>query len=196
MKTCTKCGEEKPESEYTKDWSRKSGLHSRCRTCTNAAARAYRASPSGKEKVAASQARYHQNNKHTNNQYRETIKRNYEKWRENSPRFNLYMALRHAVKRRPTDNPITIDHLMDLWKQQEGKCAVSGLKMTWGKGDLMPTSVSLDRIDQKVGYAIGNVRLVCYQVNTFRGRWSDEQMFSMALSILANMKKPKLRLVS
>ena len=59
--------------------------------------------------------------------------------------------------------------------------------MTWGKGKLMPTSISLDRLDGSRGYELDNIRLVCYQVNTFRGRWSDEQMLAMARAIVANM---------
>ncbi len=49
----------------------------------------------------------------------------------------------------------------------------------------MPTSISIDRIDPSLGYSFGNIRLVCYQVNTFRGRWTDEQMLAMARAIVA-----------
>lgn len=97
------------------------------------------------------------------------------------------MALRHAIKRRTTINPATTDELMEMWHRQNNKCAVSGVEMTWGKGKLMPTSISLDRLDGSRGYELDNIRLVCYQVNTFRGRWSDEQMLAMARAIVANM---------
>ncbi|MDP3442503.1 MAG: hypothetical protein Q8T08_06530, partial [Ignavibacteria bacterium] len=36
MKTCTKCGIEKPLSEYYKNRNFKSGLHSRCKDCIKA----------------------------------------------------------------------------------------------------------------------------------------------------------------
>lgn len=122
--------------------------------------------------------------------YKEQLKANQKRWHEKSPRLNLHMAIKHAAKRRPTIKPATTDELMELWRKQDNKCAVSGVEMTWGKGKLMPTSISLDRYDGTKGYELDNIRLVCYQVNTFRGRWSDAQMLQMAKAIVANMEAP------
>ncbi len=95
------------------------------------------------------------------------------------------MTVKHALRRRPAANPITVDYLMDLWREQGGLCAISGVEMTWRRGELRPTSISVDRIDRDKGYEIGNVRLIAYQINTFRGRWSDEQMLDMARILVA-----------
>jgi len=42
MKTCNKCGETKPTTEFMKKAQRKDGLNSQCTTCTRAYMRAYR----------------------------------------------------------------------------------------------------------------------------------------------------------
>jgi hypothetical protein len=189
-KACTKCGKVQPIGRFPKDWNSKSGRKGTCKDCYAAYAREYRTRMRPEAKAKAGERRraiYHGRLK-TSAEFKERMKRNARRWHEKSPRLNIHMAVRHGIKRRPAVNPITTDYMMGVWEQQKGICAVSGVPMTWGKGKLMPTSVSLDRIDQTKGYEIGNVRLVCYQANTFRGRWSDEQMLAMAKAIVANLE--------
>lgn len=84
---------------------------------------------------------------------------------------------------------------MALYEEQGGLCAVSGLKMTWMKGKIILTSMSIDRIDSSKGYTRDNVRLICHGGNRMKGDATDEDMYHLALAIVANMKRPKLRLV-
>ncbi len=115
--------------------------------------------------------------------------------REATPRYSLNLAL-HNARKRTSDVTLTADDLVAIWREQQGKCALTGIAMTWSKGKILPASLSVDRIDQSVGYVAGNVRLVCYAVNCFRGRMSDDEMFTMAIALIGNMKRPKLKLVS
>ena len=107
----------------------------------------------------------------------------------NSPRIVMQITLRHGLKRRPTENPATVDDLMAKFEAQGGKCAVSGITMTWAKGTVLPTSLSLDRIDHTQGYSADNLRLVCHAVNAFKGRMTDAEMLVMAKAIVANLEK-------
>lgn len=43
----------------------------------------------------------------------------------------------------------------------------------------------MDRIDQNRGYVGGNVRLICYAINNFRGRMTDDEMLAMARILIA-----------
>ncbi len=52
----------------------------------------------------------------------------------------------------------------------------------------MPTSITLDRIVPELGYAKGNIRLVCHAINSFRGRMTDAEMLAMARAIIAYME--------
>lgn len=74
---------------------------------------------------------------------------------------------------------------MEIFERQGGYCAVSGLKLTWAQGSVLPTSLSLDRIDSNESYTNDNVRLVCHAVNAFKGRMNDDEMISMARAIVA-----------
>lgn len=61
------------------------------------------------------------------------------------------------------DIQIDLDYLMQLYKDQNGKCALSGLELTHKMDDHFAASV--DRIKENVGYVPGNVQLVCQAVN-------------------------------
>lgn len=89
-KTCSRCKEVKPVSEFHKRKNRKSGLRSQCKKCINAANRRYREankekvrertrrwSESNKEKVAEKTRRYRENNR--NQLSRKAVKRNRER---------------------------------------------------------------------------------------------------------------------
>jgi hypothetical protein len=112
-----------------------------------------------------------------------------EKHRERnkkSPRYAFSSTL--ALARKRAETTINQDYLMALYDQQEGLCALSGIRMTWATGKTSPTSISMDRIDQQQGYVEGNVRLVCTAVNAFRGIMNDQEMFKFAVALVQNMK--------
>lgn len=75
---------------------------------------------------------------------------------------------------------------MAVWVTQEGKCALSGVEMTWvgGQGKALPTSISIDRIRSSEPYTPGNVRLVCHAVNSFKLDMTDEEMIDLARRII------------
>lgn len=69
---------------------------------------------------------------------------------------------------------IDTDFVCGLWKQQKGKCALTGMPMLHKPGTL--TSGSIDRIDNSLGYLKTNVHLVCKWVNLARGNYSVEEI--------------------
>ena len=116
-----------------------------------------------------------------------------EKHRERnkkSPRYAFSSTL--ALARKRIETTINQDYLMALYDQQEGLCALSGIRMTWATGKTAPTSISMDRIDQQQGYVEGNVRLVCTAVNAFRGIMNDQEMLKFAVALVQNMKSKQV----
>lgn len=100
-------------------------------------------------------------------------------------RFNvsLWMA-------RKKGTPVDIDgeFLLDMFVTQNGRCALTGIRMEEPNG-YMPsggkaTSISVDRIDPSLGYVEGNVRLICHCVNMFKGRMTDDEMYAVAEMLL------------
>ncbi len=103
-----------------------------------------------------------------------------------SPRYALTSILAMAKKR--ADVTVTQSYLLELYDQQEGLCALSGIRMTWATGKSSPTSISVDRIDSDRGYVEGNVRLVCMAVNAFRSTMNDAELLKFAKALVANME--------
>lgn len=65
---------------------------------------------------------------------------------------------------------ITVEHLLELLEEQNGKCALSGIPLTCilEKGKKHKTNASLDRIQPGGPYIKDNVQLVCSALNSWR----------------------------
>lgn len=77
-------------------------------------------------------------------------------------------------KRGGFDCDLDVKYLAELLVAQEGRCAISGMKMTHVAGDLC--ACSIDRLDLSMGHVKGNVQLVCLWVNRAKHRHSDAAM--------------------
>lgn len=77
----------------------------------------------------------------------------------------------HLVKlrARPGRTALSQAYLLGLYNRQDGRCALSGVTLTWitGRGHTL-TNISIDRIDPKGEYVPGNVQLVCWVINVMR----------------------------
>ena len=80
--------------------------------------------------------------------------------------WTLYF--KHLLSKKKTD--VTAIDLVELLKEQKGKCALSGAPLTCEKvkGKYVKTNASIDRIIAGGGYNIENIQLVCRAVNSFR----------------------------
>jgi hypothetical protein len=63
--------------------------------------------------------------------------------------------------------------LIELWNRQEGRCAITGIPMTYRaeRGEFFPYNVSIDRIVPKWEhgtYALNNIQLVCKVANEIK----------------------------
>jgi len=110
-----------------------------------------------------------------------------QKYRSKTPRYSMYQTLNQAKKR--AEVTITIQDLMDIFEKQKGLCALSKIKMTWHQGKILPTSISIDRIDNSKGYIENNVRLVCVVINAFKSTQTDAELYEFAKSLVENMSK-------
>lgn len=100
--------------------------------------------------------------------------------------------LMHSAKYRAKQINVYFDlskeHLVKLWEDQDGRCAVSGRVFDLSRPApdecVRANSPSLDRIDSKGGYVEGNVRLVCYQVNTALNQYGEEALINLCRDII------------
>lgn len=157
-KTCNVCKQHLPVTEFHKRSSGRSGYMTTCKTCTSIrAALRYK---NKKEHINAVGWEWRQ-------KQREAIHGNFE----------LYF--RRLVKRVKT---ITAEDCLEIYTQQRGLCALSGVPLTCivgEHGEHPKTNASLDRIVHGHvggGYTKDNVRLVCSIVNSMRLNQTDEEL--------------------
>lgn len=120
MKTCTKCGEAKPFSEFGKKASQKDGLHYRCKPCNNAESLEWQLN--NKDRAAARKREWYEKNRSRadakvkswadqNTDRRSAIKK---RWRES----NRDACMRHWISRRARMLQSTPDWLTDEHRKQ------------------------------------------------------------------------------
>ena len=206
FKVCSKCGENKPLANYQVNRQCRGGKRPECKICMKIYAREWR--KKNLERSTIKKKEYYEKNKERiQEQHREYIARNKEvvferhrryrknnkekisAWFTKTPRAAINKSLKLAYKRRPNFKNITLDEAIKIYELQQGKCALTGIVMTWRQGRVLPTSISFDRIDSNSDYVQNNVRFVCHAVNSFRGRMSDAEMLVMAKAIVNYMDR-------
>lgn len=83
------------------------------------------------------------------------------------------------------ESDLTVEHLISLWEAQEGRCYWLKVPLLWGQEypDRDPLKLSFERLDNSIGYMIGNVVLASNLANKGRGSASVER-FSAILKEL------------
>ena len=70
---------------------------------------------------------------------------------------------------------IRVEDVLAIYKNQKGLCAVTGIKMTWTRVNESTglagnhSIISIDRLDNTLGYIKSNIQLVCKRVNLMKG---------------------------
>lgn len=101
--------------------------------------------------------------------YRQVRARREKNW---AARLREYTYGRHSQRWKNEKYDLTQELIMQMWAQQNGKCAWFGVEMTTEMGSLRsadPRLVTLDRLDCDRGYTSDNVALVCKAANQARG---------------------------
>lgn len=101
-----------------------------------------------------------------------------------------------AAKSRAMDKslPFTItkEDILTIWKSQNGKCAISGLDMTYELGEGRTyTNVSIDQVSPSKGYTVDNIQLVCMAVNQLKSDLDMDTILTLCSAIVGNAAKWK-----
>jgi transposase len=103
-----------------------------------------------------------------------------------SPFRRVFAQSKHNAKCRvrKKEFTITLEYVADLWEEQGGKCAISGLKMNdprnWTDAHQRrkngPLNGSLDRINSNYGYVEGNVQWTCTFANYAKNNYDNNEI--------------------
>lgn len=81
--------------------------------------------------------------------------------------------------RKPKDLNISIKYAYDLFLNQNKKCALTGLELTFPKKPKGGYTASLDRVDSSIGYIEGNVQWVHKHVNIMKNKFGNQYFIDM-----------------
>jgi len=110
--------------------------------------------------------------------------------RSASPKNFISGALNHAAQRKQhLGFDIDLVYLLQVYDRQEGRCAITGVEMTYlaGKGRVL-TNISIDRIDSSRGYVRNNVQLVCDIANRMKQELTHNELKLWCQRILEHGK--------
>jgi len=85
-------------------------------------------------------------------------------------------------KRNERPFNITMEYMLDLWKQQNGKCKYTNQSLFVEKEH--PAGLSIDKLQPKLGYTQGNVQWVAWAVNRAKGDLDEELFIQMCKAVV------------
>lgn len=107
---------------------------------------------------------------------------------------SLYGRWKANAKSRNYPFQVTVEYLQDLLEKQNYKCALTGSNMLCPKTFIekremtsSPYLLSLDRVDNDLGYVEGNVQFVCVWANKARGTYSNEVFKEIINNLKSNV---------
>ena len=102
---------------------------------------------------------------------------------------NSCAQLKYARQKEGIEWHLTTSELIELWDEQEGKCALTGQFMTWYKGEgPQDMNVSIDRIYPDKPYYKSNVQLVCYRMNIMKHTLNDSELYWWCKNLVMAME--------
>ena len=97
-----------------------------------------------------------------------------------------------SAEKRQQEFSITLHDIVVAWREQKEICAYSGRKMTLVAGQL--DTVSIERIDSKIGYTPSNTILVCQAINRMKSDFEFEDFYALCADVTAFLGDNELRL--
>lgn len=106
--------------------------------------------------------------------------------------------VKQSAKKRGRLYDITLQDAEDQWVKQNGECGLTGLSLTPTSdftyrslllGDI--NTASLDRVDSKKGYIVGNIEWVHKHVNVWKLDHSREYYIELSILVAEKAKRDK-----
>lgn len=111
--------------------------------------------------------------------------------REKYPWLAAFHSRRKHAGKRGLPFTITTEWCRETYT---GFCSLTGIPFDVRAADQpgnpgpRPHSISIDKVDQKAGYIIGNCRFILNCLNTMRGSGSDDEMMAVANALIAKFQ--------
>ena len=101
-------------------------------------------------------------------------------------RISWFKKFKMSAELRGLDWNIKIEDIYNLYINQKGKCALSGIEINWLTTGHKHTA-SIDRIDSEVGYELKNIQLVHKDVNMMKGKFDQKYFTDICLKVATKL---------
>ena len=97
--------------------------------------------------------------------------------------FKVYLITKKSIcKKKGIEFDLDFEWFIERYYKG---CELTGLAFITDlnnktNGPYSPFQVSVDRIDSTMGYIKSNCRLILFSLNTFKGKWNDEDIMLIA----------------
>jgi hypothetical protein len=116
---------------------------------------------------------------------------NHKSWKgyEEIP-LDFFTSIKRGAEHRKIEFDITIEYIWEIFIKQNRKCALSGRNLNFGKTnrDRGGRNLSVDRIDSKKGYVVGNIQWVDKQINIMKNTLDEKDFLSICYEIVKYKK--------
>lgn len=102
---------------------------------------------------------------------------------------HFWHTICNHAKDRNLDVKITIQDAWELFQEQKGLCALTGVPIHFAEKFKDSKTASLDRIDSSKGYEKGNIQWVHKDINWFKNKWSQQEFIKMCQAVVDHSKK-------
>lgn len=118
------------------------------------------------------------------------IKAKKYRYTKNGYMKSMLRSSKTRAKNKGLLHDISFKYIETLWLNQNGKCALSKMNMTYECREKNisrhPFNMSLDRIDSSMGYTKGNVQLICNWVQTAKSDYSQSDFIEWIFTFVKN----------
>lgn len=202
MKTCSKCGETKPITEFVKDNRRKDGYATICKECRRKKDREryqkLKEDPEFMEKHREHGRKYKERHKDKVDAYNAEYRMRPEvceykrEWHQNKQKTlsleNRFKDMLRRCQNRASEKgfpcTITLEYLKTLYCEI---CPLLEIPLNWnshaeGRDEFTP---SVDKIIPELGYIPGNVRIISNLANMMKSYATKEQLLTFSKNIIS-----------
>jgi hypothetical protein len=104
----------------------------------------------------------------------------------------MWDTIRRGAKGRGVSVDVTLEEIWEAFVSQNGLCAYTGEKLVFSKRqkDDTSTTASLDRIDSRLGYRIGNIQWVHKDANKMKMDIPDDEFVELCRLVEAHRAIP------
>lgn len=101
----------------------------------------------------------------------------------------VLIPYRFGAKKRGHAFELDIPYLEELFDRHDGRCAYTGEKLTLKeRHEHTSFTMSIDRIDNSIGYVKGNVQFVTKEVNWMKGRFTEKRFLEICKAVTERKK--------